>query len=280
MKTTQTNQIGVFSSEPNVCWMLRMLGRLENIEATFLSYAQLSKEGSSAYAILILDLDELKFENVQLLLGEIRRRFPQTCLFVITSTAALTDTLSRLALDRVFLKPVLLEELYQAILAKLALPKSRGESAKRRAGKKASQENPDRIPRAKILVVDDEPEVCEFVKDALAEAQGDFRVAFAQNPETALKICAEFEPDIVIVDLKLPQMTGVELISRMQRLSAAGLKGCLFFTGTDDRARLGELETLGYPVLKKPCDMEVLVVALSKICQNLGLMKRGSGDQK
>ena len=61
-----------------------------------------------------------------------------------------------------------------------------------------------------LLVIDDEPEICEFVKD-VAEESG-FDVAIAENFEQFRKACHSFEPSVIVLDLLMPEVDGVELL--------------------------------------------------------------------
>lgn len=62
---------------------------------------------------------------------------------------------------------------------------------------------------ALILVVDDEPDAVEFMR-ALLVWEG-FRFAAATSGAQALALCREHHPDLVIVDVMMPGMTGFEL---------------------------------------------------------------------
>ncbi|MEL7021641.1 MAG: response regulator, partial [Bacteroidota bacterium] len=61
----------------------------------------------------------------------------------------------------------------------------------------------------KILIVDDEPDILEILQYNL-EREG-FKVAVANNGEEGLAIATEFNPDLIILDIMMPKMDGVEL---------------------------------------------------------------------
>jgi DNA-binding response OmpR family regulator len=63
---------------------------------------------------------------------------------------------------------------------------------------------------AKILVVDDEPAITENVQPLL-EREG-FEVATADSAETALFILPAFQPDLIVLDIMLPEMNGREML--------------------------------------------------------------------
>ena len=71
----------------------------------------------------------------------------------------------------------------------------------------------------RLLIVDDEPLVQIGLKSMLSQDFPDIRVAgTAQNGKDALKLIGEEKPDIVIADIKMPVMTGLQLLQESQRL--------------------------------------------------------------
>lgn len=70
------------------------------------------------------------------------------------------------------------------------------------------------MERPKVLIVDDSSFLCEGLSLLLAP---DYRVASARTGEEALRIIEEFEPDVVLLDLKLPGIMGEELLRFLRR---------------------------------------------------------------
>jgi two-component system KDP operon response regulator KdpE len=71
--------------------------------------------------------------------------------------------------------------------------------------------------RPTILIVEDEPEIRRFVRSAL-EAEG-YRVVEAASGHRGSIDAATYKPDVLIVDLGLPDFDGVELIRRVREWS-------------------------------------------------------------
>jgi two-component system KDP operon response regulator KdpE len=65
-----------------------------------------------------------------------------------------------------------------------------------------------------ILVIDDEPQIQRAIRTILTEKG--FKVATASNGEEGLTLAATNEPDIIILDLGLPDMDGVEVCERLR----------------------------------------------------------------
>jgi len=70
----------------------------------------------------------------------------------------------------------------------------------------------------RILIVDDERQITRVLRTSL-EAHG-YQVAIAQDGLEALRTFATFRPDLVITDLSMPNMDGVELTRSLRQLSA------------------------------------------------------------
>lgn len=66
-----------------------------------------------------------------------------------------------------------------------------------------------------ILVVEDEVEICKFLEIVLR----DFNLKFVHNGRDALRALANYPPDIMLLDLGLPDMDGVEVIEKLRQFS-------------------------------------------------------------
>ena len=70
----------------------------------------------------------------------------------------------------------------------------------------------------RILVVDDEPDITALVAYHLARAG--YRVSTAANGQDALKAAREERPDVVVLDLMLPRMSGGQLLDQMRQFTS------------------------------------------------------------
>jgi len=138
---------------------------------------------------------------------------------------------------------------------------------------KASSNKP--FPSAKILIVDDEPEVGILLRDNLLEAGvGDFQIELAENGRQALNKAAEFEPDIIFVDIKMPHMWGDELIERMKTMATPRPKCFFVLTAVSDGKLEAKMRSDGHIYVMKPFNQDALFDKIRDTCIHLNLIKK------
>ena len=87
------------------------------------------------------------------------------------------------------------------------------------------------MPEKRILMVDNEPELTDILKDAL-EGQGGFRVQTENDPSNALRAAKEFAPDLIIMDIKMPGLDGADVAIQLKDEPALSETPIVFLTGT------------------------------------------------
>jgi len=68
--------------------------------------------------------------------------------------------------------------------------------------------------KTKILIVDDEETICSIVKLNL-ERTGDYEVLSATRGEDGIRLAREEKPDLVLLDIYMPEMSGPEVVERL-----------------------------------------------------------------
>jgi DNA-binding response OmpR family regulator len=117
----------------------------------------------------------------------------------------------------------------------------------------------------RILVVDDETDVVLIIKTAL-QAEG-FDVVSATNGPDALDEARETTPDLVVLDVMMPGMTGFDVLRELKANEKTAKVPVIMLTGVSDRKKIQEALSSGieYYVVK-PFDFDDL---LAKIRQAL-----------
>jgi DNA-binding response OmpR family regulator len=109
----------------------------------------------------------------------------------------------------------------------------------------------------RVVVIDDEPSVGAAVRDLLVP-EG-YEVEAPRDPHTALPNLLRSAPDLVILDVNMPGMSGWELCALLRRQSATRTVPVLFLTGRQEvRDRITAMQVGGSDYLAKPFGAEEL----------------------
>jgi two-component system, LytTR family, response regulator AlgR len=113
----------------------------------------------------------------------------------------------------------------------------------------------------RVLIVDDEPPARERLGRMLSELPGVAVVGEAANGAEALDACARMVPDVVLLDIRMPGMDGIEAARHLNALDEP--PALVFVTAHDEHALAAfEAQALGY--LLKPVRQEKLARAIQR----------------
>ena len=111
----------------------------------------------------------------------------------------------------------------------------------------------------RVLVVDDEPTLAELVTMALRYEGWDVRSA--GNGITAVRLARDFRPDVVVLDVMLPDLSGLDVLRRLRELEPN--LPVLFLTAKDAvEDRIAGLTAGGDDYVTKPFSLEEVVLRL------------------
>ncbi len=68
----------------------------------------------------------------------------------------------------------------------------------------------------KILLIDDEEALCEVLKRGL-ERTGTYEVGFATDGKTGLLMARKGDPDLILLDVRMPRMSGIEVLRELKK---------------------------------------------------------------
>jgi two-component system response regulator HydG len=124
--------------------------------------------------------------------------------------------------------------------------------------------------RLSVMVVDDEKPMLEWIS-ILLEEHG-YSVSCHGNGEDALKAARLSMPDILVVDVKMPGMSGFEVLTEMQKMSP-GLIGIMMtaFSSVDSAVKAMRRGASDY--LVKPFEVDQLLIAIEKALDERDLKK-------
>ena len=118
----------------------------------------------------------------------------------------------------------------------------------------------------KILVVDDEREIREMLVDFLKEAG--YEVFEAGSGSAALKAVNEFKPDLVMLDIILPDVDGVSVYEDLRSKKATSKVPVIFFTALGEGIPptfSRQMESAPYSLIPKPVNTSVLLEEVERL---------------
>ena len=114
----------------------------------------------------------------------------------------------------------------------------------------------------KILVVDDEEYICEILHEFLS-LQG-YQVDTAVNGEDALKKYEADRPEVVLLDIRMPGMGGVDILRRIKEIDSR--PGVVMLSAFGDEETVNEVLQMGADYyLQKPVEFEHLMKILTSL---------------
>jgi DNA-binding response OmpR family regulator len=128
-----------------------------------------------------------------------------------------------------------------------------------------------------ILVVDDEPPICELLQRFLS-LRG-YRVRVANDGPQALAAVDQEAPQLLVLDMNMPGMNGVEVLRKLREKKYAG-GVILLTTGQDDKLLEEALDLGSVDVMGKPVDLERMALAIQVGCILTEQQRGGPGKKK
>lgn len=126
----------------------------------------------------------------------------------------------------------------------------------------------------KILIVDDNPHVLRLLNITLSKAAENYEIVQASNGEEALEIANRLLPDLIISDVMMPKMDGIELCWMIRDNSKVPMVPFIFLTSFEDQ----ETAIRGFRAgaddyLNKPIDRKKLLTRARELLNRGGTLK-------
>lgn len=113
-----------------------------------------------------------------------------------------------------------------------------------------------------ILIVDDEENILTLFEDELTEAG--YRVSLADSGAAALDVVEKDAPDLVILDIRMPNMHGVEVLEKIrEKHKDLPVIMCTALQGMRDDYTIAQANVAGY--LTKPIDLDELRAKVKEV---------------
>lgn len=123
----------------------------------------------------------------------------------------------------------------------------------------------------KILLVDDEPDILEFISYNLKKEN--YQVFVSNNGREAVSLAREIHPHLIILDVMMPQMDGIETCAQLRKIPSLADTIILFLTArSEDYSQLAGFEAGADDYVSKPIKPGLLISRVK------ALLRRYSGN--
>ncbi len=141
-----------------------------------------------------------------------------------------------------------------------------------------AQDDTGLLKGKRVLIVDDNEEIRNFVKLLLS---GTFEIFEAGNGQEGLRIAREAQPDMIITDMMMPVMNGLEFCNCIKGdYSTSHIPIILITSNTGERGQLASYEAGSDAFLTKPINQKILFQVILNLIRNQeNVKKRFSGSE-
>mgnify|MGYP001424197817 FL=1 len=127
---------------------------------------------------------------------------------------------------------------------------------------------------AKILVVDDDPEITEILKYNLSNSG--FEVKVAYNGVQAVKKSKKFQPDIILLDVMMPEMNGIEACTEIRNIDNLKNVQIIFLSARgEDYTQIAAFDAGADDYINKPVKPKILLKKITNIAKRLNSFDNG-----
>lgn len=117
----------------------------------------------------------------------------------------------------------------------------------------------------RLVVIDDEPDVVELVETMVRAIEPDALITTATSGTDGLLACGALKPDLVLLDVMMPNLNGLEVAEAMSRVEGLEDTVLVFVTGASDAPVLEQAERVAARVVVKPITRQVLLEVLGLV---------------
>jgi DNA-binding NtrC family response regulator len=127
--------------------------------------------------------------------------------------------------------------------------------------------------KAKILIVDDDPDIVTMLEDRLQAS--DYGTVVARDGVQALELIEQETPHLMLLDLDMPRLTGLEVLRRLQKIRTVEDIPVIVMTAhASIDAAVEAMKTGAYDFLTKPLDKDHLLFVISKALERNTLKRQ------
>ena len=111
----------------------------------------------------------------------------------------------------------------------------------------------------KVLVIDDSPMIQQIIQGCLKNMNNDIEIELLSDGHQAISTYQAFEPDLIILDVIMPEITGLEIAKKIRDTFKSDWVPIIFLSGkTEPEDILKGIEAGGDDYISKPIDPIIL----------------------
>jgi len=118
--------------------------------------------------------------------------------------------------------------------------------------------------KMRVLFVDDQPNVLAGLRRMLRGLRNEWEMQFAESGDEALALMAKSPFDVIVSDMRMPGMDGVQLLTETMTRYPGTVR--IILSGQADQASVLRAVTPAHQYLSKPCDAETLKATVARAC--------------
>ena len=122
----------------------------------------------------------------------------------------------------------------------------------------------------RVLLIDDEETLCEVIRRGL-ERTGLFEVGFATDGKTGLLMARKGNPDLILLDVRMPKMSGIEVLRTLKRDYPLSTIPVIMLSGLLDESTKKECNyQYSEEFIEKPVDLRQLQMRIEAVLRRVG----------
>ena len=123
-----------------------------------------------------------------------------------------------------------------------------------------------------ILFVDDEPNILKGLQRSLRPLRTFWDMEFAEGAKNALALLERQAFDVIVSDMRMPEMDGAELLKIVQKKYPTMVR--IILSGHSDQEMAMKSLKAAHQYLSKPCEKDVLIIAIARACALRDLLNK------
>jgi two-component system alkaline phosphatase synthesis response regulator PhoP len=132
-----------------------------------------------------------------------------------------------------------------------------------------STQTPAPSAPARILIADDNPQGVELLEAYLSDSDSEYDIRTAADGEETLHVVAAWQPDLILLDIMMPKISGFEVCKRLRANPATRDIGVIMITALDDPSDIERAVEAGTnDFVTKPIEKSVLLLRVRSLLQS------------